>query len=54
MCCKHVAAYDVESNRYQFNASVDKRNLWESYLPAFKGCSYSGEHTMRLQVSGKE
>lgn len=38
MCCKHVAAYDVESNRYQFNASVDKRNLWESYLPAFKGC----------------
>ena len=38
MCCKHVAAYDVEDGRYTFNASVDKRNLWESYLPAFKGC----------------
>jgi beta-glucosidase-like glycosyl hydrolase len=38
MCCKHVAAYDVEDSRYTFNASVDKRNLWESYLPAFKGC----------------
>ena len=38
MCCKHVAAYDVEGSRYTFNASVDKRNLWESYLPAFKGC----------------
>ena len=38
MCCKHVAAYDVEDSRYTFNASVDRRNLWESYLPAFKGC----------------
>jgi hypothetical protein len=44
MCCKHVAAYDVEDSRYTFNASVDKRNLWESYLPAFKGCISEVQH----------
>ena len=38
MCCKHLAVYDVEDSRYTFNATVDRRNLWESYLPAFKAC----------------
>jgi beta-glucosidase-like glycosyl hydrolase len=46
MCCKHVAAYDVEDSRYTFNASVDKRNLWESYLPAFKGCISEVQHIL--------
>lgn len=38
MCCKHFAAYDVEAGRDTFNASVNARNLWESYLPAFEAC----------------
>ena len=38
MCCKHAAAYDVEGGRYTFDAMVDKRNLWESYLPALRAC----------------
>ena len=42
MCCKHAAAYSVEDRpiqRYQFNATVDARELWESYLPAFRACA---------------
>jgi beta-glucosidase len=40
-CCKHFAVYDVESfptERYYYNAVVDGRNLWETYLPAFEAC----------------
>ncbi|CUG86863.1 glycoside hydrolase, putative [Bodo saltans] len=40
-CCKHFAAYDVENfptERYVYNAIVDGRNLWETYLPAFEAC----------------
>jgi beta-glucosidase len=41
MCCKHFAAYDLEDRptaRYTFNATVGARDLWETYLPAFKAC----------------
>ena len=54
MCCKHVAAYDVEDSRYTFNASVDKRNLWESYLPAFKGCISEVRYTLFLPISAHQ
>jgi beta-glucosidase len=40
-CCKHYAVYDVESfptQRYFYDAIVDGRNLWESYLPVFEMC----------------
>eukprot|EP01087_Luapelamoeba_hula_P020330 TRINITY_DN6926_c0_g1_i1.p1 TRINITY_DN6926_c0_g1~~TRINITY_DN6926_c0_g1_i1.p1 ORF type:complete len:914 (-),score=97.58 TRINITY_DN6926_c0_g1_i1:66-2807(-) len=42
-CCKHFAAYDVENlpngtQRYEFNAIVDTRNMWETYMPAFRAC----------------
>ncbi|XP_062517183.1 uncharacterized protein LOC134192460 [Corticium candelabrum] len=40
-CCKHYAAYDIESSpqsRVTFSAKLDARNLWETYLPVFKAC----------------
>lgn len=40
-CCKHYAAYDIESipiPRYFYNAEVDVRNMWETYMPAFEAC----------------
>jgi beta-glucosidase len=40
-CCKHYAAYDLESlpeSRVTFSATVNSRNLWETYLPVFKAC----------------
>ena len=40
-CCKHLAAYTVETiprERYSFNARIDARNMWETYMPAFKAC----------------
>ena len=46
MCCKHFAGYDVEggssathNDRYTFNATIGGRDLWETYLPAFKACT---------------
>ena len=46
-CCKHFAAYTVETNqsgsaqsgapggeRYSFDATVDTRNMWETYVSA--------------------
>lgn len=39
-CSKHYLAYDVESDpivRYKYNAIVNGRNLFETYLPAFYG-----------------
>ena len=42
-CCKHFAAYDVENlpngtTRTHFDANVNVRNMWETYLPVFKAC----------------
>ncbi len=40
-CCKHFAAYDVEdtpTTRVQFDAQVNTRNMWETYLPVFQAC----------------
>jgi beta-glucosidase len=50
-CCKHFAVYDVENfptARYFYNAVVDGRNLWETYLPAFEACAKEagGSHVM--------
>eukprot|EP01087_Luapelamoeba_hula_P014948 TRINITY_DN4436_c1_g1_i1.p1 TRINITY_DN4436_c1_g1~~TRINITY_DN4436_c1_g1_i1.p1 ORF type:complete len:494 (+),score=58.07 TRINITY_DN4436_c1_g1_i1:1-1482(+) len=49
-CCKHYAAYDVEqlpngTDRYHFDAQVDVRNMWETYLPAFKACTVEAAAT---------
>jgi beta-glucosidase len=42
-CCKHWAVYDIEGgagtdDRYHFNADVDGRNFWESYVVGFDAC----------------
>lgn len=36
-CAKHYAVHSgPESNRHSFDVSVSERDLWETYLPAFK------------------
>ncbi|MBQ8061659.1 MAG: glycoside hydrolase family 3 C-terminal domain-containing protein [Bacteroidales bacterium] len=36
-CAKHYAVHSgPESQRHSFNAEVSERDLWETYLPAFK------------------
>jgi beta-glucosidase len=36
-CAKHYAVHSgPEWNRHSYNATVSKRDLWETYLPAFK------------------
>jgi beta-glucosidase len=54
MCCKHFAVYDSEggtglvNDRYTFNANVTGRDMWETYMPAFKACvaEAGGTHDM--------
>lgn len=42
-CAKHYAVHSgPEPLRHQFNAVVSKRDLWESYLPAFKALVVEG------------
>jgi beta-glucosidase len=44
-CCKHFAANDQESipkSRQMFDANVTARNMWETYLPAFRSCVMRG------------
>ena len=50
-CCKHYAAYDLETDpvtRHVFDAKVDARNMWETYMPAFRACvsEAQGGHVM--------
>ena len=36
---KHYLAYSgLESERHRFDARVSKKDLWETYIPAFKAC----------------
>ena len=42
-CCKHWAVYDIEGgagtpDRYHFDAEINGRNFWESYVPGFEAC----------------
>ncbi|KNY28027.1 glycoside hydrolase family 3 C-terminal domain-containing protein [Pseudobacteroides cellulosolvens] len=38
-CAKHFAVHSgPESMRHEFNAVVSKKDMWETYLPAFKEC----------------
>ena len=37
-CCKHLAAYDVETDRMTGNADVPTRSFWEHYMPTFHAC----------------
>jgi beta-glucosidase-like glycosyl hydrolase len=49
MCCKHFAVYDLEGegiaqpngtvSRKMFDARVNNRDMWESYMPAFRACA---------------
>lgn len=42
-CAKHYAVHSgPEPKRHQFNAVVSERDLWESYLPAFKALVQEG------------
>lgn len=50
-CCKHYLAYNLESmptGRFYFDANVTGRDLWETYLPAFRACvrDAGGLHVM--------
>lgn len=41
---KHYLAYSgLESERHRFDAKVSKKDLWETYLPAFKACVQEGK-----------
>ncbi|MHA1844200.1 MAG: glycoside hydrolase family 3 C-terminal domain-containing protein [Promethearchaeota archaeon] len=41
---KHYVAYSgLESERHYFNAVVSKKDLWETYLPAFRACVIEGK-----------
>lgn len=44
-CAKHFAVHSgPEWNRHSFNAAdIDKRDLWETYLPAFKSLVIDGK-----------
>lgn len=38
-CAKHFAVHSgPESERHEFDARVGKKDLWETYLPAFEAC----------------
>ncbi|MCI2050205.1 MAG: glycoside hydrolase family 3 C-terminal domain-containing protein [Lachnospiraceae bacterium] len=38
-CAKHFAVHSgPEAERHRFNAVVSKKDLWETYLPAFEKC----------------
>ncbi len=41
---KHYVAYSgLESERHFFNAKVSKKDLWETYMPAFEACIVEGQ-----------
>ncbi|MHA1194755.1 MAG: glycoside hydrolase family 3 C-terminal domain-containing protein [Promethearchaeota archaeon] len=41
---KHFAAYSgLESERHFFDAKVSMKDLWETYLPAFRACIIEGK-----------
>lgn len=43
-CAKHFAVHSgPEHLRHEFNAVVNKKDLWETYLPAFEACVKEGE-----------
>ena len=42
-CCKHLVAYDVETNRMSYDAKVPARSFWEFYLPTFHSCLVEAE-----------
>ena len=42
-CAKHFAVHSgPEDLRHEFNVDVDKQDLYETYLPAFKACVQEG------------
>lgn len=42
-CAKHFAVHSgPEAVRHEFNATTTKRDLWETYLPAFEACVQEG------------
>ena len=42
-CAKHFAVHSgPEAVRHEFNATSTKRDLWETYLPAFEACVKEG------------
>lgn len=43
-CAKHLAAHSgPEKLRHTFDAKVSKKDLWETYLPAFEACVKEGK-----------
>lgn len=43
-CAKHFAVHSgPEDLRHEFNAEVSKKDLWETYLPAFEACVKDGK-----------
>jgi beta-glucosidase len=43
-CAKHFAVHSGPENvRHEFNALATKKDMWETYLPAFEACVKEGE-----------
>lgn len=43
-CVKHYAVHSgPEEKRHEFNAVVNEKDLWETYLPAFEACVKEGQ-----------
>ncbi|MBU9722211.1 MULTISPECIES: glycoside hydrolase family 3 C-terminal domain-containing protein [Bacillaceae] len=43
-CAKHFAVHSgPEAERHEFNAEVSKKDLYETYLPAFRDCVIEGK-----------
>lgn len=43
-CAKHFAVHSgPESLRHHFDATVSKKEMWETYLPAFEACVMQGK-----------
>ena len=42
-CCKHFAGYSQEVPRHQLDAIITKRDLYDTYFPAFQACVVQGK-----------
>jgi beta-glucosidase-like glycosyl hydrolase len=45
MCCKHFATYDLDNDRFRLDMQVEARDMWESFMPAFKACVQEAQAT---------
>ncbi|KAJ6631270.1 Beta-xylosidase/alpha-L-arabinofuranosidase 2 [Pseudolycoriella hygida] len=51
-CCKHFAAHSLETDRYSFDAVVNKQDMADTYLPVFKTCVENKVTSIMTAYSG--